>query len=335
MSASRTWVASLVGAAAMVVTLGVPPTSAAVLATARNDSYSVVTGTLLTVPAPGVLDNDTFVAGAGAADLRNDVDYGTLTLDDDGGFRYQPANGFVGTDQFKYRIPGGVLLLLPSNTATVTITVTAPPPAPTPTPAPTPAPTPTPTPKPTATPTPTLQPPPALTPPPAPTIAPLPTVRPLPTLPSLPAPTPIASMQPTPTPRPSASGGERPATNTAPSNPPVIAPAGPIGSGGGGATTRPGSGDRAGPAGPDAAVEPFVVPAAGVGDGLDFDASSISFAGFEWAVPALVLTVPGILIVIAVVVQAMIGLVWLPVARRWLDGDRRRRRPALAAVSSR
>jgi hypothetical protein len=61
----------------------------------------------------------------------------------------------------------------------------------------------------------------------------------------------------------------------------------------------------------------------------------MSFAGFEWAVPALVLTVPGILIVIAVVVQTMIGLVWLPVARRSLDGDRRRRRPSLAAISSR
>jgi hypothetical protein len=61
----------------------------------------------------------------------------------------------------------------------------------------------------------------------------------------------------------------------------------------------------------------------------------MSFAGFEWAVPALVLTVPGILIVIAVVVQTMIGLAWLPVARRSLDNDRRRRRPGLAAVSSR
>ena len=56
---------------------------------------------------------------------------------------------------------------------------------------------------------------------------------------------------------------------------------------------------------PAAPVDLFVVPGAG---GLEVDASSISFAGFEWAVPALVLTVPGILIVIAVVVQAMIGL---------------------------
>jgi hypothetical protein len=31
----------------------------------------------------------------------------------------------------------------------------------------------------------------------------------------------------------------------------------------------------------------------------------------------------------------MIGLAWLPVARRWLDGDRRRRRQTVAGVSSR
>jgi hypothetical protein len=62
---------------------------------------------------------------------------------------------------------------------------------------------------------------------------------------------------------------------------------------------------------------------------------SVSFSGFEWAVPALVLTVPGILIVIAVAVQTMIGLAWLPVARRWSDGDRRRRRPGFAGVSAR
>jgi hypothetical protein len=50
----------------------------------------------------------------------------------------------------------------------------------------------------------------------------------------------------------------------------------------------------------------------------------MSFGSFEWAVPALVLTVPGILIVIAVLAQALIGLAWLPVTRRWLGGDHRR-----------
>jgi hypothetical protein len=60
---------------------------------------------------------------------------------------------------------------------------------------------------------------------------------------------------------------------------------------------------------------------------------ALTFDGFEWAVPALVLTVPGILLVIAVLAQAMIGLAWLPVARRWLGGDtRRQRRPARAGA---
>ena len=56
--------------------------------------------------------------------------------------------------------------------------------------------------------------------------------------------------------------------------------------------------------------------------------------GFEWAVPALVLTVPGILIVIAVLAQLLVGLAWLPVTRRWLGGDQRRRSrgPRVGAV---
>jgi hypothetical protein len=48
----------------------------------------------------------------------------------------------------------------------------------------------------------------------------------------------------------------------------------------------------------------------------------------------LVLTVPGLLIVIAVLAQSLIGLAWLPVTRRWLGNDRRRR-PALARVAAR
>ena len=39
-----------------------------------------------------------------------------------------------------------------------------------------------------------------------------------------------------------------------------------------------------------------------------------------WAVPALVLSVPGLLLVLAVLAQVMGGLLWLPMARRWLGG---------------
>ena len=57
---------------------------------------------------------------------------------------------------------------------------------------------------------------------------------------------------------------------------------------------------------------------------VELDTASFTFTGFEWAVPAMVMTVPGLLIVIAVLVQSLIGLAWLPVTRRWLGNDRRR-----------
>jgi hypothetical protein len=57
-----------------------------------------------------------------------------------------------------------------------------------------------------------------------------------------------------------------------------------------------------------------------------------TIAGLEWAVPALVLTVPGLLLILAIAIQAVIGAFWLPVVRRWLGGFglRRRRREAQA-----
>ena len=189
MNRGRRWVATVVAATlvAVVASANAQPAVAAV-AVARNDSASVLTGVLLAVPAPGVLANDTFVLGSGSASLVSDVTHGTLTLDSNGGYRYRSTSGFVGTDQFQYRIPGG-LLVLPSLPATVTITVTAPAPTPTPTPAPTPNPTPAPTPTPalTATPSPTPTPTPRPTPTPTPRPSELPTLPPVPTL--LPVPT--------------------------------------------------------------------------------------------------------------------------------------------------
>jgi hypothetical protein len=62
----------------------------------------------------------------------------------------------------------------------------------------------------------------------------------------------------------------------------------------------------------------------GEGSDIAVDIGPVAFGGFEWAVPALVLTVPGLLIVI-VTAQAIVGLTWLPIARRSLGADRRRR----------
>jgi hypothetical protein len=109
-----------------------PPAVAAPLAEA--DSYSVNEGTTLTVAAPGVLANDTLntaaiascgpSTGAEVTALGSafpTANGGSLSLSAEGGFTYTPANGFRGTDTFRYvlRNAGG------SAPATVTIIVRA------------------------------------------------------------------------------------------------------------------------------------------------------------------------------------------------------------------
>jgi hypothetical protein len=70
----------------------------------------------------------------------------------------------------------------------------------------------------------------------------------------------------------------------------------------------------------------------GEGDGAPFDLGSGGLATFDsidWAIPALALTVPGLLLMLAVLAQLSVGALWLPVVRRWLGGfgvGRRRRR---------
>jgi hypothetical protein len=58
---------------------------------------------------------------------------------------------------------------------------------------------------------------------------------------------------------------------------------------------------------------------------------SVPFAGFDWAVPTLALSVPGLLLILAVVGQGGVGLMWMPIVRRWLGGfgfGRRHHEPA-------
>ena len=184
---------------------------------------------------------------------------------------------------------GGVF---PSFDRTITAVSAAP--TPTPTPAPTPAPTPPPKPKPTPAPKP--KPTAAPTPRPTPTATPRPTPRPsarptpVPTLLATAAPTPVAT--PPPDPRPTSKPRATPA------------PEGPI----------------AGPSvGPDSSVRPRLLRieqdddepidlslAAGAGVGI----------GIAWVVPSLVLTLPGLLLVLVILAQAMGGLLWLPIVRR-------------------
>ncbi len=90
---------------------------------ANDDAYAAAQDTALTVPAPGVLANDTgtpaptAVALSGGSTSRD----GTVNLAANGGFSYTPPAGFTGIDTFTYTATNGPGA---TDTATVTITVT-------------------------------------------------------------------------------------------------------------------------------------------------------------------------------------------------------------------
>ncbi|MDH3967696.1 MAG: Ig-like domain-containing protein, partial [Rhodospirillales bacterium] len=103
------------------VTITVTPVNDAPVA--ANDSYTTDEDTVLDVPAPGVLDNDTDVDGdLLTAVLDTGPANGTVVLNADGSFTYAPDLGFFGSDSFTYVASDG---LADSNVATVTITVNA------------------------------------------------------------------------------------------------------------------------------------------------------------------------------------------------------------------
>ncbi|MBZ5690072.1 MAG: cadherin-like domain-containing protein [Acidobacteriia bacterium] len=90
---------------------------------AQNDLYAVNTS-VLSVPAPGVLGNDSNpLSGSLTVMLVSQPLHGTLNLAPDGSFNYTPTSGFTGTDNFIYQaVAAGVA----SNPATVTIMVIPP-----------------------------------------------------------------------------------------------------------------------------------------------------------------------------------------------------------------
>jgi Big-like domain-containing protein len=291
-----------------VATVTINVTNAAPVA--RPDAYSAVAGVDKSVGKPGVLGNDTDADGDHMKiDVVQQPAHGNLDAHDDGSFKYKADKGFSGTDTWSYRVWDGVSW---SNVVTVTMTVSGPA-TPPPTAAPTPRPTPAPTPRPTPVPT------------PVPTIAPIISLPPLASILPIPTPVPTVSVtsRPTATPTPTAPPTPTLAVATGPTELPggPLGPAGPVATPGQGPTDGPPS-DPGGSVAPEA---PFTMPTIDDGSSLGLDMGALTFGGFEWAVPALVLTVPGILLVIAVLAQAAIGLAWLPVARRWLGDDERRR----------
>jgi len=89
---------------------------------AQDDAYQTAEDTALTVPAPGVLGNDTDPDGDPlTATLVSGPTNGSLDLNPDGSFTYTPATNFAGDDSFTYQASDGASQ---SNTATVTVTVT-------------------------------------------------------------------------------------------------------------------------------------------------------------------------------------------------------------------
>ena len=98
-----------------VLTTNTPPV-------ASDDSYTMAQDSTLTIPATGVLSNDTDVdADPLTAVLVSTTTHGILTLTNNGGFTYIPTANYTGTDAFTYRANDGITN---SAVATVTITIT-------------------------------------------------------------------------------------------------------------------------------------------------------------------------------------------------------------------
>ena len=103
---------------AAIVTLNVMTTAP----TAAGESYLVAENGTLTVPAPGVLGNDSDPAGLPlSAILVAPPLHGTVSLQASGGFTYVPQPSYYGADAFTYRAANGGTESAP---ATVSLTVT-------------------------------------------------------------------------------------------------------------------------------------------------------------------------------------------------------------------
>jgi hypothetical protein len=77
--------------------------------TALNDIWSVSAGNVLSVPAPGVLGNDTNGTTTGSLTAKevSGAANGALTLGANGAVTYTPAAGYIGVDGFTYQASDG------------------------------------------------------------------------------------------------------------------------------------------------------------------------------------------------------------------------------------
>ena len=92
------------------------------LPAAYDDHYCTNVNTTVNISAPGVLANDFDAEGNPlTAHLVEDVKNGILLLNADGSFEYQPNEGYLGSDNFTYRVFDGLAF---SNIALVSLAVT-------------------------------------------------------------------------------------------------------------------------------------------------------------------------------------------------------------------
>lgn len=285
------------------------PAAGALLALAVDDEYATAYGTVLEVDEPGLLGNDLHVIGSTDLQISEGPDHGEVDLKGhDGAFEYRPDDGFSGTDTFEYQL---TTLLVGTTTATVTIEVGPPP---TPTPKPTPAPTPTSTPRQTPTPRPPLP-------------VPLPTIDLLPTPTPLVGPTPKAGPNATPSPPRSPGPASSPGMTPAPTESAVaiVAP------------RASGSGPPHASDGPGRAISHVPYAPARDGDGLATTVAIDTGIAISptFLVPTLAFTVPGLLLMLAIIAQGAGALAWIPFVRRSLGDDERERRRRRARASAR
>jgi hypothetical protein len=148
---------------------------------------------------------------------------------------------------------------------------------------------------------------------PNPTPTPRPTPEPSPGATSSPTPTPIGSEEPGASPTPTPSFTAAPAPSPRGGRPEATPLAGPA---------DPGSGPDAGGGSAGRLLigrETDGSPTGG--PEIDISQAAIeSLGSLTWAVPSLVLAVPGLLLVLAVIAQAVGGVLWLPVIRRRIGG---------------
>ena len=96
-------------------------TAVSVVPLARSSKDRDSSSIAKTIPASGVLTNDTDAdSNPLTAILVSNPTHGILVLSTNGGFTYTPTNNFTGTDSFTYKANDGQTN---SGVATVTLTV--------------------------------------------------------------------------------------------------------------------------------------------------------------------------------------------------------------------